>query len=533
MKPFFTSREIQKKDSGLLGETPEKVIQKLPRRISHRIQFLAENTPGAYAVSYENRKITYGELAQLIKTTTQSLAAQGVRPGDRVMIVCENSLVLVCLLMALSDMDAWAVIVNARLSDRELDHILTHCDPRRVIFTINVSQDAGKHARRHQAEPVEIFHVDTVAVSELRDTQPEPVEWAGKDQVFAMIYTTGTTGNPKGVMLTHENIGYIAHVTGRLRETTAKDTVYAVLPMSHVFGLSSVVISGFFAGACVYLESRFSVEKVLAVLAKGEITMLFGVPTMFVRMLEQINGKEEKPGFPNLRFVYAGGSPLDPMVKRRVEKTFALSLNNGYGMTETGPTLCQTRPYAPLENCSVGPILPGIESALKSDYSDDAPKANEGELWVRGPNVMKGYFREPELTGAVKNDQGWINTGDVVHRDDQGNLTIIGRTKELIIRSGFNVFPPEVEAVINAHPGVSMSAVVGNIIEGDEEIVAFVKPMPNPGLTEEDLKQFLKDNLTAYKRPDKIFFLEDLPASPSGKILLSRLKEKAKNANSH
>ena len=531
MKQFYSCDRIQKRDLELLDETPKALIHKLPHRISHRIMYWAKKTPVAKAVVYEGRSISYQVFARMIQTTQKSLSGMGIRPGDRVMVVCENALVLVCLLMALSEMDAWTVIVNARLSDRELDHIYHHCDPRCAIFTVTVSDDAKQHAQRHQANNIHIPDVDTVAVSGLRDVTPEPVCLKGADQVFAMIYTTGTTGNPKGVMLTHENIGYIAQVTGKLRITKSEDTIYAVLPMSHVFGLSSVVISAFFAGACVYLEPRFSVEKAMAAMTGGHVTMVFGVPTMFVRMLEHLNGLDKLPSFKNLRFIYAGGSPLDPTVKAKVEKVFSLPLNNGYGMTETGPTLCQTRPYDPLENCSVGPVLPGIESALNSAYTEKDPSDDEGELWVRGPNVMKGYFREPGLTSDAMNPQGWINTGDIVQKDEAGNLTIVGRTKELIIRSGFNVFPPEVEAVINTHPDVSMSAVVGNIVSGDEEIVAFVKLLPDKELIEADLKGYLKEKLTAYKRPDKIFFLEDMPASPSGKILLSKLKEKVMECN--
>ena len=526
MKPFNSAQGIKEKDLSLLGDTPENIITMLPRRVSRRIRQWAEQTPQAKAVVYNRRVVTYGEFERLMNQTIQSLSHTGIRAGDRVMVVCENALVLVCLLMALSEMEAWAVIVNARLSDRELDHIIAHCDPRCALFTVSVSDVASHHARRHNATIMAIPDVDTVAVSPLRDTKPEPVFEKGADQVFAMIYTTGTTGNPKGVMLTHQNIGYIAQVTGKLRNTTSDDVIYAVLPMSHVFGLSSVVISAFFAGACVHLEPRFTVENSMAVMTGGKVTMVFGVPTMFVRILEHVSGLVTPPSFPNLRFIYAGGSPLDPTVKSAVENLFRLPLNNGYGMTETGPTLCLTRPYDPLDNCSVGPILPGIESALVSEDEDGSPNGNQGELWVRGPNVMKGYFREPGLTADVMDTRGWINTGDVVSVDVSGNLTIVGRTKELIIRSGFNVFPPEVEAVINTHPAVSMSAVVGNIISGDEEIVAFVKTMPERRLSEKELKNFLKEKLTAYKRPDRILFLEEMPASPSGKILLSKLKEK-------
>ncbi len=524
----LTRDEIVQKDLTLLGETPEEITKSLPNRIDQRIRHWAAETPDNTAVLFEGRSYTYREFGQLIEKTKLRLVQLGVRRGDRVMLVCENALSLMCLIFALSELDAWAVIINARLGAREVDAIFDNCDPRLVLFTSGVSSEARQHGERFDAESPFLSELDEIRVSKVMDCQPEAVFESGVEQVFVMIYTTGTTGAPKGVMLTHQNIGYIAAITGRLRQTKAGDNVYAVLPISHVFGLSSVVISAFFAGACVLPVPRFSTARVIASLASDGVTMLFGVPTLFVKILEYLKESHNKLYIPDLRMIYAGGSPLDPTIKTDIENQFNLPLHNGYGLTESGPTLSLTRFYEPAMDNSVGPLLPGIETRLRNEKNQTLEQET-GELWVRGPNVMKGYFRAPDLTAIVKKDDGWLNTGDVARLDQSGNLYVIGRTKELIIRSGFNVYPQEVESVINTHPEVSVSAVIGNRIEGDEEIVAFVKLMPSSHLKTTDLMEFLKVRLTPYKRPGKIFLLDEMPASPSGKILLANLKIQLKD----
>ena len=511
-----------------MGESPQELKDALPSRLSQRFKYWVDQSPTSPALGYREKLYSYRELWDIIIEIKDELSSLGVRGGDKVMIVCENSLALISTMFAVSELDAWAVIVNARLNQHEIDRIHDHCHPRLVVFTTGESEDAQRHADRFEAPNTILAHLDEARISATLDSQPEPVYDSGAEQVYIMIYTTGTTGEPKGVMLTHQNIGYVAAVTGRLRETSPEDKIYVVLPMSHMFGLSSVVMSAFFAGACVQLESRFSVTRAVDALARERITMLFGVPTMFVKILEHLKETGSKLSIPNLRMIYAGGSPLDPTVKAEIEGYFQLPLHNGYGLTETGPTLCQTRLYDPADNNSVGPVLPGIEIRYVQNTTDSRNSFDEGELWVRSPGVMKGYFKALDRTAQVKDDQGWFNTEDLAKEDAEGNLYIIGRTKEMIIRSGFNVYPLEVEAVINTHPAVSMAAVIGNPIEGDEEIVAFVKLLPGSQIEISDLDEFLKEQLTPYKRPNRIMFLEDLPASPSGKILLAKLKEQAK-----
>ena len=233
---------------------------------------------------------------------------------------------------------------------------------------------------------------------------------------------------------------------------------------------------------------------------------------------------------PALRLCYAGGSPLTPALKADAERAFGAPLHNGYGLTEASPTIAHTRLDAPRDDCSVGLILPGLEMRI-ADLTDprqgNALEAEPGELWVRGPNVMRGYYRDPAVTARTIDPEGWLNTGDIARRDPDGALFIVGRTKELIIRSGFNVYPVEVESVLNAHPAVLQSAVVGRPVDGNEAVVAFVELSPGATATPGELVCFAAERLAPYKRPTEVVILPALPTAATGKILKHRLRAMA------
>jgi long-chain acyl-CoA synthetase len=513
--------------------TPERARQaldRLPRRISHIVRPWAETMPDHPALVEGDTFWSYGELGRHVAETGARLMELGVRPGDRVMIVSENSLAQAVLVLAAAEIDAWAVIVNARLSAREIDQIRDHSGARRVFYTTGVSAQAAAHAERHGAAGIDIAGLgpSVLAVGPLDPVPlPEPVHDDAAEQVAALIYTSGTTGHPKGVMLTHRNVLVIAAISGGMRRLDCDDRVYGVLPITHVFGFASVFLGTLIHGGTLFLCPRFEPAAVVDSLEKDRLTVLQGVPAMFARLIEHLRvaGLETVP-HPALRFLSAGGSPLDPAIKADVEAVFGLPLNNGYGLTECAPTIAQTLIEKPRRDCSVGPILTGLESKLIG--LDGAPvlDGGVGELWVRGPTVMKGYYRAPAETAEVLTADGWFNTRDLARFED-GDLFMVGRSKELIIRSGFNVYPPEVEAVLNAHPAVTQSAVVGRTVSGNEEVVAFVQIQPGVRITAEALAAFAAERLAPYKRPSEIVLLDTLPASSTGKVMKSRLSELA------
>jgi acyl-CoA synthetase (AMP-forming)/AMP-acid ligase II len=347
---------------------------------------------------------------------------------------------------------------------------------------------------------------------------PQP---AAAEPVAALVYTTGTTGRPKGVMLSHRNLLFVASVSSRLRGVTPGDLAYGVLPISHVYGLASVLLGTLYAGACLRLAPRFTPQAMLDAIVKEGLSIVQGVPAMYARLLELCRGVPAPlaPLSSKLRFAYAGGSPLDPTLKAEVEHLLGLPLHNGYGLTEAAPTVSQTRLDAPRADTSVGHAIPGVEVRI------DGAGGEPGKLWVRGPNVMQGYYRDPAGTAAVLGADGWLDTGDLARRTADGALFIAGRSKELIIRSGFKVYPLEVETVLNAHPAVTQSAVVGRALpDGNEEVVAFVQPAAGSVLTAADMEDWACARLAPYKRPARIVFMDSLPAAASGKVLKHQLK---------
>jgi acyl-CoA synthetase (AMP-forming)/AMP-acid ligase II len=496
------------------------LLAALPGRIDAIVRAHAQTTPDAPALKEDGRTLSYRELAGEIDACAAWLRALGVQAGERVMLVSENCAAQVAALFAVSSLDAWFVNVNARLTAPELDAIRSHCGARVVLYTAAASPDAAAHAARTGAHAC--THGDLMASLHGDGAAPEP---KAPEDIAALVYTTGTTGSPKGVMLSHRNLLFVAGVSSRLRGVAPGDLAYGVLPVSHVYGLTSVLLGTLAAGACLRLAPRFTPQAMLAAIRGEGLSIVQGVPAMYARLLELCRAEGAGPKGPpaplssRLRFAYAGGSPLDPTLKAEVEQLLGVPLHNGYGLTEAAPTVSQTRLDAPRADTSVGHAIPGVEVRIEG-----AP-GEPGKLWVRGPNVMQGYYRDPKGTAAVLRPDGWLDTGDLARRGADGALFIAGRSKELIIRSGFNVYPLEVETVLNAHPAVTQSAVVGrSLADGNEEVVAFVQPAAGSTLTGTELDDWACARLAPYKRPARIVFMDSLPAAASGKVLKHQLK---------
>jgi len=489
------------------------------RRISDILHHGARHHPDAPALVDDGRTWSYAELAAAADAGAALLRALAVRPGDRVMLVAENGVAQVALLFAAAIIDAWSVPINARLSEGELATIREHSGARRVLYVTGNSPDAARHAARAGALPCADYPGAVLAGPLDSSCTPEPVDADG-EQVAALVYTTGTTGQPKGVMLGHAGLLFVAATSSRLRGLTPDDRAWGGLPISHVYGLTSVLLGTLTAGACLQLAPRFDAVALLASIRAGELTIVQGVPAMYARLLaiaEQATG----PVPSRLRFCYAGGSPLDPSLKHAVEAMFGLPLHNGYGLTEGGPTVSQTRLDAPRGDTSVGLPIPGVALRIVGRDGVDVAPGDAGELWIHSPGRMRGYYRDPAASSAVLHPNGWLATGDLARQEPDGAVFLLGRTRELIIRSGFNVYPLEVETALNAHPAVVQSAVVGRPLPGaEEEVVAYVEAH---GVDAAALQAWLLLRLAPYKRPARIVFMDALPAAPSGKILKSRL----------
>lgn len=483
---------------------------------------LAERPDNPAVIDFDGRRLTYRDYAAAVSEAEAVLRGARVVAGDRVLIVAENSLAAIAFVFACSRLDAWAVPVNARMTAAEMTRIRQHATPRAVVFTVKASPDAETHAEADSADLL-TGRFGTIALSTPFDSTPEPVE-PGRGQVGVVLYTTGTTGAPKGVMLTQGNLLFAGKASAELRDMTPTDTVYGVLPMTHVFGLASMVVAASHGGACIRLNPRFGAEALYNAL-REDVTILPAVPQMHAHLMHytKAQGYTKLEGS-GLRYVSSGAAPLDPAWKRNAEAFYGIPLQNGYGMTETTAGVCATRNAIGSPDVSVGYALPGVEIKLDEDIGGRSDGV--GEILTRGPHIMKGYFRNPEETEKVLLPDGFLRTGDLGRIDEDGMLHIVGRSKELIIRSGFNVYPQEVEKALNDHPAVVLAAVVGRTVEGgNEEVLAFVQVGDPAAVSEDELKAHIAESLSSYKRPSKIVITDRLPAAATGKILKNRLIE--------
>lgn len=449
-------------------------------------------------------RLTYGALREAAAALSARLEAHGVRPGDRLVCVFENGAPFAVAVLAASLCRAWFIPLNARMAADEIHAASQHAGARTLLFA-HGSDAARAHAARWHALP---FAAGLDAVP-AREAVPEPVEDDPKKRVAALLYTTGTTSRPKGVMLTHANLTWNARISAGLRGMAAHDVNLGVLPGAHVFGFSSAYLASLHAGAAIHFVARFSPEAVLAAIADGA-SIFCGVPQMFERILAHLEATGAPLVAPRLKYLSAGGAPLDPDWKARVEDVFGLTLNNGYGLTETSPSAAATQHGVRRADTSVGGAVP--ECTLTIDAPDED---GVGELLIRSAGVMKGYYRDDDATRAVLSPDGTFRSGDLARFDETGALYIVGRKKELIIRSGFNVYPPEVEAMMTRHPDVWQAAVVGRPVTGNEEIVAFFTGRASP----ETVRGFLGERLAAYKRPQHLIRVEAFPTAATGKIL--------------
>ncbi len=478
-------------------------------------QLIENNPPESLAVIDDaGKSYTYGDLERFSDKMAHMLSIHGVRGGDRVILLAENGITFALAVLALSKLDAWVVPLNARVTIRDIDVAMKHSGACCILYTVDDSSSAEAHAMHFGSVDLGAPGRCKLCVSPMRDVKVEQVA-EGSEQVAALFYTSGTTGQPKGVMLTHANLIYAGTTTSNVRGMTSADRLLGVLPGTHVYGFGGVLLPLWHAGAAIHFMPRFDPSRVLEVLQTG-ITLLPGVPQMYAAILKLLRDRGIDKVETSLRFISAGGSPLDPDWKATIERVFGVHLHNGYGMTEASPSIAVTRLDDPRSDTSVGRALPGQELKLR-DVADDGA----GEICLRGPNVMKGYYKDAIATAEAISPDGFLRTGDIGRIDEHGNIHIVGRCKELIVHSGFNVYPVEIEAALNAHTAVAQAAVVGRKRGGNEDVLAFVT-ISTP-VTEAELKTWMRDRVVAYKVPLHIVIVDHLPQAATGKILKATL----------
>jgi acyl-CoA synthetase (AMP-forming)/AMP-acid ligase II len=478
--------------------------------------------PGRIFIHEKNANWTFGGLGFLVDAAERELRELGVRTGDRVLIVAENCPQHVALIIACSRVGAWSCGVNARMAPGEIDAFDAKADARACYFTSAVSPAARAHALRMHAGNSAVAGMMRTDARAHATAEPEPLA----SRVGAIIFTSGTTGTPKGVMMSHDGVTHFGRVSAQSRELGPVDRSFACLPMTHIFGLGTVLMASLHAGASLVMRTRFDPADVLDALANHGVSQLQGPPTFFSRILAHLDELGiAKPPAPQLRYVYTGAGPLDATLKRRVEAAFGRPLHHGYGLSEYAGSVAVTRLNEKRDDTAAGHRLEGAEYRIVDPSTGrDLPWGERGEIWLRGRGLMPGYFRDEAATAAVMREDGWYASGDIGEVMSDGALRVVDRLKEMIIRSGFNVYPGEVEAAINSFAGVQRSAVVGRAeADGNEEVIAFVELRPGAAFDAPALQSHLRQLLSPYKQPARIEVVPAMPMTASGKVLKREL----------
>ena len=470
----------------------------------------ARRHPERVALRLDELEIPYAALDDASARLAALLVARGLQPGDRVGVMLPNVPYFAIAYYGALRAGGVVVPMNVLLKERETTFYLSDPGARAVIAWHDFAAAAQAGADAAGAECLVVapgeFEELLGAVAPLA----EPVARSGSDTAV-ILYTSGTTGTPKGAELTHANLRRNVEIVVEMLALGADDVILGALPLFHAFGQTAGLNAAVAAGACLTLIPRFHPAKALAIMERDGVTVFEGVPTMFAAMLHC----GERPDTSALRLCVSGGAALPVEVMRGFEEAFGCQVLEGYGLSETSPVASFNHPDRERKPGSIGTPVDGVDMKLLDPGEDGI-----GEIAIRGHNVMKGYWNRPDATAEAIDADGWFRTGDLARVDEDGFFFIVDRSKDMIIRGGYNVYPREIEEVLYEHPAVREAAVVG--IRDDilgEEVGAAVVLKPGAQADAAELRAFVKERVAAYKYPRKVWIVDDLPKGPTGKIL--------------
>jgi len=473
---------------------------------------------------------TYGELREQVACLRGGLGGLGLRAGDQVAVLCGTNHYFVVWLLAIVGAGMVAVPINPSQPARETTTRLGQVRCRAAVVgptgarhfaTVDVTALGGLD---HVIAPAGTDLAGATRLEELLAADPAPILDRGDDDPAVMLFTSGTAGAPRAAVLTHGNLlsNQRSLEESRSAPVTSADTTLCVLPLFHIFGLNALLLAGLRAGASLVLMERFDPVSTIEAIRRHGVTVLSGAPPMWTALgqLPEVTPADVA----TVRIARSGASALPPTTFALVRDRLGLEVAEGYGLTETSPVVT-TDGSDGVHPGSIGRPVPGVEVRLVDSDGHEALVGDTGEIWVRGPSVFAGYWDDAEATRSVFSDDGWLRTGDLAVADDEGRLHLVDRLKDMIIVSGFNVFPAEVEAILTEHPAVAMAAVVGHPDPATgETVVAHVVLATGAAAEEDDIIDFCCSQMARYKAPTKVVFDDHLPIGASGKVTRRALR---------
>jgi long-chain acyl-CoA synthetase len=472
------------------------------------------------AVIDRQKKYTYKELRQAVTIGRNNLYAAGVRRGSRVAIFSRKTVNYIVSYMAISSLGAIAVPINIQLSMREATYILKDAGCT-FLLTSRPFDWTKDESTRNFADTLKQMDIEACSTPATAPQAPLLPDYFKESEPYIIIYTSGTTGVPKGAVLTHKNVTCNAQQVQDVLHITRQDNILCILPMYHCFCLCTSIMNPLLAGASIILFDSYTLKDVVKCIREYKLTIVYLVPSICTILLQTA----EKKDLETVRYTILGGTTLPLHIIELFEKKFGLPIIEGYGLSEASPVVSVNPPHN-VKAGSIGLPLPGIKVRIVDDSGYDVPNGTTGQLIVQGNNVMKGYWNMPGATSKTLRG-GWLYTGDVAIRDEDGYLHIVDRIKEMIISMGENIYPREIEEVLYQYPNIKEAAVIAisDAIRGQVGC-CYYTTMDGNDISQRDLKKFLQKNLALFKIPRKFHKINEMPRIASGKIAKLALKDR-------
>ncbi len=477
--------------------------------------------PERPALRQEGLELNYSQFNEKANRVATGLLSMGLKPGEHVALYAPNSIDWVVFYYGALKAGCVAVTLSHLLTREELARLLEHSSPR-AIFTEGSKLEALEKLKDPEGLRMVICPEGDIDLQELMKRGNPSFEALDRDRqdTAAILYTGGTTGVPKGVMLSHQSIDFSSHSIAHFERSTEKDCALCFMPFNHVFGQIHIMNATVASAGCLEILQGFDMERILEATQKGRVTKFYAVPTVYVRMLG-LGDLEKRLG--NLRYCFSAAASMAMETVMKWKERTNITIAESYGMTEAMP-VTYNHYYRHVVG-SVGQTVPGVEVQIRDEEGNPLDRGKIGEICIRGPVVMKGYLKNAEGTRLAFHRDGWLRSGDVGRFDENNYLYVVDRIKDLIITGGENVYPREVEELLYTLPEVESCAVVGlPDQEWGERVTAFIVPRPGSRILPDQLKSFLKSRLSPFKVPKEYFLVEDLPKSPAGKILKRELR---------